>query len=114
MTTVFVGRTLAASVLILGLVSGAAWAADANFDVTIRDHKFQPDTLRVPANTAFTITVSNEDATPEEFETRSPKREKVIPGKSKGVVNFGPLKPGTYPFVGEFHERTAKGKIVVE
>ena len=24
------------------------------------------------------------------------------------------LKPGTYPFVGEFHEATAKGRIVAE
>jgi plastocyanin len=113
MTPVF-GRLVAASVLVLGLVAGTAQAADPNFDLTIRDHKFEPDSLRVPANTAFTITVTNADPTPEEFETRSPKREKVIPGNSKGVVNFGPLKPGTYPFVGEFHERTAKGKIVVE
>jgi hypothetical protein len=24
------------------------------------------------------------------------------------------LKPGTYEFVGEFHEKTAKGRIVAE
>jgi plastocyanin len=98
----------------LALWSPAAFAAGPNFEITIKDHQFEPDTLHVPANTAFTVTVTNADPTAEEFETRSPKREKVIAGNSKGVVNFAPLKPGTYPFVGEFHERTAKGNIVVE
>jgi hypothetical protein len=37
-----------------------------------------------------------------------------VPGKSKGVVRIGPLKAGTYPFVGEYHESTAKGTITVE
>ena len=42
------------------------------------------------------------------------KVEKVIPGKSKGVVRIGPLKPGRYPFFGEFHEATAKGTLIAE
>jgi hypothetical protein len=42
------------------------------------------------------------------------KVEKVIAGKSKGVVRIGPLKPGRYPFVGEYHEATAKGVIIAE
>ena len=42
------------------------------------------------------------------------KVEKVIPGKSKGVIRMGPLKPGHYPFFGEFHEATAKGTLMAE
>jgi hypothetical protein len=42
------------------------------------------------------------------------KAEKVIPGKSKGVVRVGPLKAGRYPFVGEFNESTAKGVVIAE
>ena len=68
----------------------------------------------MPANKRFEITVINDDATPEEFESHSMKAEKVIPGKSKGVVRIGPLKPGRYPFVGEFHEKTAKGVVIAE
>ena len=43
-------------------------------------------------------------------------REKVIPGKSTGTVNLGPLKPGRYPFVEEYHENVpaAQGVIIVE
>ena len=82
--------------------------------VTIKDHQFSPAELKVPANQRVEITVFNDDATPEEFESHPMKVEKVIPGKSKGVVRIGPLKPGRYPFIGEFHEATAKGVVIAE
>jgi hypothetical protein len=58
--------------------------------------------------------VENRDSTPEEFESHSLKREKVIPGKSSATILIGPLKAGEYKFVGEFHEATAKGVIVAK
>jgi Cupredoxin-like domain len=82
--------------------------------LTIKDHKFSPTEIKVPANQRVEITVINDDATPEEFESNPMKVEKVIPGKSKGVVRIGPLKPGRYPFIGEFHEATAKGTVIAE
>ena len=85
-----------------------------DYTLTIKDHKFTPEELKVPANTRVVITVINDDATPEEFESKILKVEKVIAGKSKGTVRIGPLKPGRYPFVGEFHEATAKGVVIVE
>jgi hypothetical protein len=95
------------------IVAPATVRAD-EFTVTIKDHKFTPTELKVPANQRVVITVINDDATPEEFESSIMKVEKVIPGKSKGVVRIGPLKPGRYPFVGEFHEATAKGVVIAE
>jgi hypothetical protein len=79
-----------------------------DYTVTIKDHRFTPEEIKVPANKRVTITVINDDPTPEEFESKPMKVEKVIPGKSKGVVRIGPLKPGRYPFVGEFHGATAR------
>jgi hypothetical protein len=38
----------------------------------------------------------------------------VIAGNSQGVVRFGPLDPGRYEFVGEYHDATAKGRVVAE
>jgi hypothetical protein len=58
--------------------------------------------------------VANEDATPEEFESSALKLEKVIAGKSKATVRVGPLKPGRYEFIGEYHADTAKGVLVAE
>ena len=55
----------------------------------------------------------NEDATPRSSKAAL-KVEKVIAGKSKGMVRIGPLKPGRYPFIGEYHESTAKGVVIAE
>jgi plastocyanin len=94
--------------------AGGALAQDASFTMTIKDHRFEPSQLEVPAGRKFRLLVKNLDSTPEEFDSADLKREKVIPGKSEATVIIGPLKPGTYKFIGEFHESTAKGSIVAK
>ena len=84
------------------------------FTITIKNHRFTPSELKVPANKRIQLTVVNDDPTPEEFESKEMKVEKVIPGKSKGVIRLGPLAPGRYPFFGEFNEATAKGTVIAE
>jgi plastocyanin len=103
---------LAGLAVCLALAAPTAHAEDLT--LTIKDHKFSPAEIKVPANKRVQLTVVNNDATPEEFESHEMKVEKIIPGKSKAVVRIGPLKPGRYPFVGEFHEDTAKGTVVAE
>ncbi|HXD45191.1 MAG TPA: cupredoxin domain-containing protein [Pseudolabrys sp.] len=95
------------------LIAPALARAD-DFTLTIKDHTFTPSEVKVAAGKRHVITVVNDDATPEEFESHALKIEKVVPGKSKGIVRIGPLKAGRYPFVGEYHESTAKGVIVAE
>jgi plastocyanin domain-containing protein len=82
--------------------------------ITVKNHRFTPAEVKVPANKRVQITVVNDDPTPEEFESHEMKVEKVIPGKSKGVVRIGPLAPGRYPFFGEFNQATAKGVVIAE
>ena len=105
-------------IVLLGLAAfltvAPATARAQDITVTIKDHKFTPSEIKVPANKRVTITVVNDDPTPEEFESHPMKVEKVIPGKSKAVIRIGPLKAGSYPFVGEFHEATAKGTLIAE
>ena len=96
------------------LVAGTAPARADDYVLTIKNHQFNPAEIKVPANQRVAITVINEDATPEEFESSALKVEKVVAGKSKAVVRIGPLKPGRYPFIGEYNEATAKGVIIVE
>jgi plastocyanin len=93
--------------------SGVALAQDA-LSVTIKNHKFEPAEVKVPANKRITLTVINDDPTPEEFESHPLKVEKVIPGKSKATVQFGPLKAGKYKFEGEFNSKTAQGVVIAE
>jgi plastocyanin len=103
--------------LCLGVTSLLLFAAPAGaqeLSITIKNHKFEPAELKVPAKKRVTLTVINSDSTPEEFESKKLEVEKVIPGKSKAVVRFGPLEPGRYDFIGEFHEDTAKGVVIAE
>lgn len=40
--------------------------------------------------------------------------KKVIAPGTKVNIYIGPLKPGRYPFFGEFNEKTARGVVIVE
>ena len=105
-------KPLALAVLLSA--SLVALAQDAEFAIAIKDHKFSPDRIEIPAGKKVKLVVDNQDATPEEFESNSMKLEKVIPGKSKATIYVGPLKAGEYKFVGEFNEKTAKGVVVAK
>lgn len=92
----------------------AAQADMPTFKLVAENGRFTPDTLTVPANTRFRLVVTNLNAGPEEFETSSPFKELVVaPGVTRSTI-FPPLKPGTYPFFGEFHPDTAKGQFIAE
>ena len=102
-------------VLLTGLwLAASSWAADVEALLTLKNHKFEPTELKVPANQRVRLTVYNQDSTPEEFESHALNREKVIPGGSKAVIFIGPLKAGRYAFAGEFNEATAKGVVIAE
>jgi plastocyanin len=107
-------RGFALVIMLAALVVPGVAAVGQEFNLVIRNHKFEPAEIRVPAGKRVSIYVTNEDATPEEFESTALKVEKVIPGKSKGLVRIGPLDPGRYEFIGDFHADTAKGVVIAE
>ncbi|MGQ0578862.1 MAG: cupredoxin domain-containing protein [Betaproteobacteria bacterium] len=96
---------------VLGVVPASA---EEIYTVVFKDHRIVPDVLEVPAGKKIKLVVDNQDPTPEEFESHSLNREKVIPGKSKATIFIGPLKPGSYEIFGEFHQDTAQGRIVAK
>jgi plastocyanin len=108
-------RLLSLALLSLAATAGAAPAVQ-EFTLTIKNHAFEPKEITVPAGKKIKLLVVNKDATPAEFESKPLGREKVIPGKTTGTVNLGPLAPGRYPFVEEYHENeaAAQGTIVVK
>ncbi|MEQ1598807.1 MAG: cupredoxin domain-containing protein [Methylotenera sp.] len=91
-----------------------AFATDDVFTIQIKNHRFEPAELTVPAGKKVKLLVENLDATPEEFESYELNREKVIAGNSKATIYIGPLSAGKYPFFGEFNEATAQGVILVK
>jgi plastocyanin len=105
-------------VLILAALAASALSARAeeaySTTVTIRDHRFEPSEIHVPAGKRISLTVVNADPLSEEFDSSALKVEKVIAGKSQGIVHISPLNPGSYDFIGEYHDATAKGRMIAE
>jgi len=99
---------------LLGLSQVALATNTDSYEITISNHQFEPAEVIIPANTKVRLVVHNQDNSPEEFESHSLHREKIIGPNQSGVINLGPLPAGVYEFVGEFHEDTARGRIVVQ
>jgi hypothetical protein len=100
--------------LLLFILPMVANATETDFTLIIKDHRFQPAELDVPAGKKVKLLVMNQDSTPEEFESHSLNREKIIAGNGKAIIYIGPLSEGRYEFFGEFNEATAQGVIVAK
>jgi len=105
---------LAGGLLVTLVPLSGAHADDPVVRLGVRDHRFEPSELEVPAGVKFKLIVHNYDPSPEEFESVELRREKVVPGNDEVVVYIGPLKAGTYPFFGDFHQDTAQGRMTAK
>ena len=107
-------RLIAVALATSFLLCAGARAAEPEVLLVIKNHRFEPTELKVAAGRRVKLIVHNQDATPEEFESHSLNREKIIPGGAKASIFIGPLKPGRYTFFGEYNEATAKGSVIAE
>ena len=112
MRTRLVISSMAMGIALIGSALPIAHAADPEYRLVIKEHRFAPAELEVPAGQKLRIVVENQDPTPEEFESYALNREKVVPGNGRIVLFVGPLKPGRYEFFGEFNQATARGWLV--
>ena len=101
-----------ASLVILMLFSSTLWAVP-EYHVEIKDHLFFPSRITIPAEQKVKLIIHNSDDTPEEFESFSLNRQKVVFARSVATIYIGPLKPGEYNFVGEYNPNSARGTVVV-
>lgn len=108
-------RTLFSVALGLLLASTTALADDMpTFKLLMKDGRFFPETVEVPAATRFRLEVKNEGPGATEFESLELKKELVLaPGVTRSLVFF-PMKPGTYKFFDDFHPDTGQGRIVAK
>ena len=109
--------------LLVSLAGASTWllgvgvppvAAQTEIILTIENNRFQPEEVKVKAGTPFVLVIINKDKGPEEFESHDLRIEKIIPAGRTVRLKMPALKSGTYGFVGEYHARTAKGRIVAE
>ena len=104
------------AILSIALSAVLTSAADTppELALVLEQQRFSPAELRVKANAPFVLVITNKDKDDGEFEISSLRIEKVIPGSKTLQLNMPALKPGTYEFIDDFHEKTAKGHIVAE
>ncbi len=103
-------------VAVAALILGRFAIADdlMRIEVTIRDHRFWPSDIHVPAGNPTALVIINTDPTAEEFDSLALKVEKLVPGGGSVTIRLRPLGAGRYPFAGEFHADTAKGAVISE
>lgn len=107
-------------IVVAGLVLafGAAQAVAATspqpkvVTVTLKDHRFAPDTITVPAGVRVRIDITNRDATADDFDSDDLHVDKDLAPHGRASFIIGPLKPGSYAFKGELHAATAHGVVV--
>jgi plastocyanin len=107
-------RTFVVFALALVALHSNGFAAEESYSLTLKDHKFAPADLTIPAGKKVKVTVKNLDSTPAEFESDDFKAEKVIPAGKQVDVFIGPLKAGTYEFHDEYHEAESKTHLTVK
>ena len=86
----------------------------ASYTLVLKNHRYQPGVLHIPANIRVRLEVINQDPSPEEFESNDFPAEKIVMPNSRISLFIGPFKPGRYGFYGDFHQPTAQGTLVVE
>jgi plastocyanin len=90
-----------------------AKAEDATFEVSVKDHQFQPAEFKAAAGAAIVFKVKNLGAEPVEFESEPLQFETVVKPNAEITVKVKPQKPGRYVFFDDLHQDT-KGTLVVE
>ena len=96
-------------------LAGAARAEDpVRIAVVLKDHRFAPAEIHIPAGKPAILVLTNQDSTAEEFDSSALKVEKIVAGGHYVTIRLRPLSPGRYPFAGEFNSATANGVVIAE
>ena len=106
-------RVVTIAICLAGLLTGASAVAQQTFnaEISVRNHRFQPTDITVPANVPIVLRIKNLDPIPMEFESVSLRVEKIVTGNSSGIVRLRPLTPGRYNFFDDFNQH-ANGVLV--
>ena len=70
--------------------------------------------LTLPAGRKIHVRLINQDGAMEEFDSGDLKVEEEVTPHGRTDFTVGPLKPGTYAFMGEAHPATAAGSFTAE
>jgi plastocyanin len=83
-------------------------------EIKFQNHRFEPQTVEVPAGQKLTVKVVNASSETIEFESFKLNREKTVsPGESISV-SLPALDAGSYDFYDDFHQDVPEGSIVAK
>jgi hypothetical protein len=89
-------------------------ATALTYSISIRDGRFNPERLEVPARTRFRLELANEGPGPLEFENPEMHVEKVLAAGGRSVIVLPGLPPGEHSFIDEFNPITGELKIIAK
>ena len=81
--------------------------------LTLNNHRFIPSSVNASAGERIRIVLVNQDAATEEFDSHDLRVEQLVTPYARVSFEIGPLAPGRYAFMGEFHPETAQGLVTV-
>lgn len=84
------------------------------FKLEIKDGKFFPNDIIVPAKKKIKITIYNIGKTAAEFESTELRKEKVLAPGAKSFIVIAPLRAGKYKFFDDFHLNMPIGFIIAQ
>ncbi len=105
-------RTLVALSLLYALAAGAQELP--TFHIAMKDGRFSPERVEVPAGKRIKLVLKNEGRTAAEFENLTMHVEKVLAGGVTSFVVLHNLKPGEYRFVDEFQPQGGSLTVVAK
>lgn len=102
----------------LGLLAAAAGAIAAQalaapVTLELKNHRFNPPAIVARAGEPIVVQLINHDMATEEFDSHDLRIEKLVTPGGRITFQLGPLKPGDYRFMGEFHPGTAQGRVII-
>ena len=100
-------RAFAAAVVLAAFAVASVPALAQEFNLVIRNHKFEPAEIAFRRQACVDLR-EQRGCHPRGIRQHRAQGREGHPGKSKGLVRIGPLDPGRYEFIGEFHADTAK------
>lgn len=109
--------TIAAGLFGLACTLSAAMSFGSDlltFKLEMKDGKFIPPRIEVPAGQRIKIEVHNTGTSAAEFESVELRKEKVLAPGAQSFVVIAPLRPGEYKFFDDFHLNMPQGVIVAK
>ena len=97
--------------LALPCALSAAVLVEPTVVLTLKNHRYEPATVTVPAGRKIHVHLINQDGTMEEFDSSDLRVEEDVTPHGQTDFTVGPLRPGAYAFMGEAHPATAQGRF---